>query len=184
MKKIVWILLIIAMMAGCNEARNPLLKNAAEIVHQRPDSSRVLISKVDTISLSEAESMEYNQQKYDEERWEQKAQERMIKMAGVITIAIVFVLTIGVWWHRKRVHELAFRLDENARQINENQVEIERLQQSGEASEQTIAVLNKQVEDSRQRISNKLLIGTRCFVRLQQKTISTTMTTPSHRYSE
>ena len=41
MKKIVWILMIIVMMAGCNEARNPLLKEAAEIVHQRPDSARV-----------------------------------------------------------------------------------------------------------------------------------------------
>ena len=31
MKKTVWILMIIAMMAGCNEARNLLLKEAAEI---------------------------------------------------------------------------------------------------------------------------------------------------------
>ena len=60
MTKIVWILMIIAMMAGCNEARNPLLTEATEIVHQRPDSARVLISKVDTASLSEADRMEYN----------------------------------------------------------------------------------------------------------------------------
>lgn len=60
MKKIAWILVIVAMMAGCNEVRNPLLKEAAEIVHQRPDSARALISKVDTASLSEANSMEYN----------------------------------------------------------------------------------------------------------------------------
>lgn len=116
------------------------------------------------------------QQKYDEERWEQKSRKRMMEMVGVITIAIVFVLAIGIWWHRRRVHELAFRLDENARQINENQVEIERLQQSGEANEQTIAVLNKQIETNRQRISNKLLIGTRCFVRLQQKECIADMT--------
>ena len=109
------------------------------------------------------------QQKYDEERWELKAQERMMNMVGVLTIAIVLVLTIGIWWHSRRVHELAFRLDENARQISENQAEIERLQQSGEASEQAIAELNKQIETSRQRISNKLLVGTRCFVKMQQK---------------
>ena len=60
MKKIAWILVIVAMMAGCNEVRNPLLKEAAEIVHQRPDSARALISKVDTASLSEANRMEYN----------------------------------------------------------------------------------------------------------------------------
>ena len=55
MKKIVWILIIIAMMAGCNEARHPLLKEAADIVHQRPDSALALISRVDTASLSETE---------------------------------------------------------------------------------------------------------------------------------
>ena len=60
MKKIAWILVLVAMMAGCNEVRNPLLKEAAEIVHQRPDSARALISKVDTASLSEANRMEYN----------------------------------------------------------------------------------------------------------------------------
>ena len=116
------------------------------------------------------------QQKYDEGRWEQKSRKRMMEMAGVITFAIVLVLAIGIWWHRRRVHELAFRLDENARRINENQVEIERLQQSGEANEQTIAVLNKQIETNRQRMSNKLLIGTRCFVRLQQKECIADMT--------
>ena len=59
MKKIAWILVVIAMIVGCSEARNPLLKEAAEIVHQRPDSARVLINKVDTTALSEADKMEY-----------------------------------------------------------------------------------------------------------------------------
>ena len=48
-------------------------------------------------------------------------------------------------------------------------MEMEQLKESGEASEQTIAELNRQIETSRQRISNKLLVGTRCFVRMQQK---------------
>ena len=108
------------------------------------------------------------QQKYDEERWEEKSQRKMMGMAGIITV-IVLVLAIGVWWHRRRVKELGFQLDENARRMTENLMEMERLQENGEASEQTIAELNKQIEDSRQRISNKLLVGTRCFVRMQQK---------------
>ena len=74
---------------------------------------------------------------------------------------------MGVWLYWRKIRELRFQLDENARLITENKAEIERLQQSGEASEQTIAELNRQIENSRQRISNKLLIGTRCFVRLQ-----------------
>ena len=108
------------------------------------------------------------QQKYDEERWEEKSQRKMMEMAGII-IVIVLALAIGIWWHHRRVKELGFQLDENARQMTENLAEIERLQQSGEASEQTIAELNRQIETSRQRISNKLLVGTRCFVRMQQK---------------
>jgi len=116
------------------------------------------------------------QRKFDEERWEKRSQQRMIKTGAVIAVVFV-VLVVGIWWHqRRRVHQLGFRLDENARRITENQTEIERLQQSGEASEQTIADLKKQIEDSRQRISNQLLTGTRLFVKLQQKECIAEMT--------
>ncbi len=109
------------------------------------------------------------QRKFDEERWEKRSQQRMIKTGAVIAVVFV-VLVLGIWWHqRKRVHQLGFRLDENARRITENQAEIERLQQGGEASEQTIANLRRQIEDSRQRIASKLLTGTQQFVKLQQK---------------
>ena len=109
------------------------------------------------------------QQKFDEKRWEKRSQQWMMKMGAVVVIIIVLLLTIGIWWHRRRMNKLGFQLDENARRITENQAEIERLQQSGEASEQTIADLKKQIEDSRQHIANKLLTGTRQFVKLQRK---------------
>ena len=51
MKKIGWILVIITMISGCGEARHPMLKEAADIIHQHPDSARVLINKVDTTSF-------------------------------------------------------------------------------------------------------------------------------------
>ena len=108
------------------------------------------------------------QQKYDEERSEKRVHHRMMEMMCVIVIAVV-LLVIGIWWHRRRIHKMGFQLNENARQITESQTEIERLQQSGEASEQTIAELNRQIESSRERISNKLLTGTRQFVKLQRK---------------
>ena len=109
------------------------------------------------------------QRKFDVERWEKRSQQRMIKTGAVIAVVFV-VLVVGLrWHHRRRVHQLGFRLDENARRITENQTEIERLQQGGEASEQTIADLKKQIEESRQRIANKLLTGTRQFVKLQRK---------------
>lgn len=116
------------------------------------------------------------QKKFDEARWEERSQQRMIKTGAIIVVVFV-VLIVGIWWYqRRRVHLLGFRLDENARRIAENQAEIERLQQGGEASEQTIADLKKQIEESRQRISNQLLTGTRLFVKLQQKECIAEMT--------
>ena len=60
MKIIGWILVIITMISGCGEARHPMLKEATDIIHQHPDSARVLINKVDTTSLSEADLAEYH----------------------------------------------------------------------------------------------------------------------------
>ena len=89
--------------------------------------------------------------------------------AGIVLLSFLFVLTIGILCYWRRARSLRFRLDEHARRITENQAEIERLQQIGEASEQAIADLKMQIEDSRQRIASKLLTGTRQFVKLQRK---------------
>jgi tetratricopeptide (TPR) repeat protein len=115
------------------------------------------------------------QRKFDEARWEERSHRQMMK-AGIAFLSFLFVLTMGIWWYWRRVRSLRFRLDEHARRITEKQAEIGRLQQSGEANEQTIAELNKQIEANRQRISNKLLVGTRCFVKLQEMESASDMT--------
>ena len=115
------------------------------------------------------------QRKFDEARWEERSHRQMMK-AGIAFLSFLFVLTMGIWWYWRRVRSLRFRLDEHTRRITENQAEIGRLQQSGEANEQTIAELNKQIEANRQRISNKLLVGTRCFVKLQEMESASDMT--------
>ena len=120
------------------------------------------------IVTNQAKQMTDWQRKFDEERWEKESRQRMMKMGGVI-IFIVLLLVVVIWWHRRRMQKISFQLDENARRITENQTEIERLQQSGETSEQTIADLKKQIEDIRHRIASKLLTGTRQFVKLQRK---------------
>ena len=108
------------------------------------------------------------QKKFDEKRWEERSHQQMMK-AGIVLLSFLFVLTIGILCYWRRARSLRFRLDEHARRITENQAEIERLQQIGEASEQAIADLKMQIEDSRQRIASKLLTGTRQFVKLQRK---------------
>jgi tetratricopeptide (TPR) repeat protein len=115
------------------------------------------------------------QKKFDEKRWEERSHRQMMK-AGIAFLSFLFVLTMCIWWYWRRVRSLRFRLDEHARRITDNQAEIERLQQSGEANEQTIAELNKQIEANRQRIANKLLSGTRQFVKLQRKEPVVSMT--------
>jgi hypothetical protein len=50
MKRIVWIVIIIAALAGCNEKRHPLLKEAADIIAQildvKPASLRTTRSRI------------------------------------------------------------------------------------------------------------------------------------------
>ena len=108
------------------------------------------------------------QKKYDEARWEQRSRQRLLKLGGAFLL-FLSVLIMGYWWYWRRVRGLSFRLDENARQIAENQAEIERLQRSGETNQQTIAELNHRIEESRERISIQLLTGTRLFLKMQQK---------------
>ena len=108
------------------------------------------------------------QRKYDEARWEERAYQRLLKLGGGFLL-ILLLLIMGYWWYWRRVRGLSFRLDENARQIADNLAEIERLQRSGETNQQTIAELNHRIEESRQRISNQLLTGTRLFLKMQQK---------------
>ena len=145
----------------CTNEKDPIVRiNSMELLAEYDDS---VMTANHSLQIADW------QQKFDEKRWEKRSQQRMMKMGAVVVIIIVLLLTIGIWWHRRRMNKLGFQLDENARRITENQAEIERLQQSGEASEQTIADLKKQIEDSRQRIANKLLTGTRQFVKLQRK---------------
>ena len=148
-----------------NEAKRGLMDNDRKVQIRLLE---LLSELYEIIVTNQAKQMTDWQRKFDEERWEKESRQKMMKMGGVI-IFIVLLLVVGIWWHRRRMQKISFQLDENARRITENQTEIERLQQSGETSEQTIADLKKQIEDSRQRIASKLLTGTRQFVKLQRK---------------
>ena len=89
----------------------------------------------------------------------------------IIALIAVVVLAIGIvmWWHRRKVLKLSFRLDEDARRISELRTKIELQEKSGEENGQEMARLKEELENRLERISSTLLIGTQMYNKLQQR---------------
>ena len=88
----------------------------------------------------------------------------------IIALIVVVALAIGVGMllHRRKVHRLSFRLDEDASRISELRTNIEQLEKSGKQNGQEMARLKEELENRMERISGTLLIGTQMFSQLQQ----------------
>ena len=108
----------------------------------------------------------------DNERQTKKLNHRLSWMQG-LTIALIMVVAIaivvGMWWHRRKVRRLSFRLDEDARRISELRTKIELQEKSGAENSQEMARLKEELENRMERISGTLLIGTQMFSQLQQR---------------
>jgi hypothetical protein len=68
------------------------------------------------------------QQKFDEVRQTKDFYHRLSWMQGLIIVLIVLVVLaigIGMRWHRKKMHRLSFRLDEDTKRISELRTKIE-----------------------------------------------------------
>ena len=85
-------------------------------------------------------------------------------MIAMVALGIV----IGMWWHRRKVRRLSFRLDEDAKRISELRTKIELQEKSGQENGQEMARLKEELENRMERISGTLLIGTQMFSQLQQ----------------
>ena len=112
------------------------------------------------------------QKNIEEERKTKDLNHRLSGMQGLIIVLIVVVVLaigIGMWWHRKKVRKLSFRLDEDARRINELRTKIEQQEKSGEENGQEMARLKEELESRMERISGTLLIGTQMYSQLQQR---------------
>ena len=112
------------------------------------------------------------QKNIEEERKTKDLNHRLSGMQGLIIVLIVVVVLaigIGMWWHRKKVRKLSFRLDEDARRINELRTKIEQQEKSGEENGQKMARLKEELESRMERISGTLLIGTQMYNQLQQR---------------
>ena len=111
------------------------------------------------------------QKNLDDERKTKDLNHRLLGMQElIITLIVVVVLAIGIgmWWHRRKVRRLSFRLDENARRISELRTMIEQLEKSGADSGQEMARLKEELESRMERISGTLLVGTQMYNQLQQ----------------
>ena len=111
------------------------------------------------------------QQRFDEVRQTKDFYRRTSWMLGLIIALIVVValaIVVGLWWHRRKVRRLSFRLDEDARRISELRTNIEQLEKSGTENSQEMTRLKEELENRMERISGTLLVGTQMFSQLQQ----------------
>ena len=93
----------------------------------------------------------------------------MQKLIIALIAVVVLAIGIGMWWHRRKVLKLSFRLDEDARRISELRTKIELQEKSGEKNGQEMARLKEELENRLERISSTLLIGTQMYNQLQQR---------------
>ena len=126
------------------------------------------------------DSMKYINQVMQMAEWQQRFDEvqqtkdfyRRTSWMQVLIIALIVVVAlavvVGLWWHRRKVRRLSFRLDEDARRISELRTNIEQLEKSGTEKSQEMTRLKTELESRMERISGTLLVGTQMFSQLQQ----------------
>ena len=135
--------------------------------------TRVLLDDyADLKYTSQAMQMADWQQEFDEVHQSKDFYSRMTwmqRMTTALIVVIVLAIGIGLLLHRRKVRKLSFRLDEDARRINELRTNIEQLEKSGTENGQEMARLKEELESRMERISGTLLVGTQMFSQLQQR---------------
>ena len=163
---------------GDQRTRRKCLKLLSELYEltgdrERASEARMMLLEYDKLNYTnQAMLMVDWQQKFDEVQQTKEFHRQtmwmlwlIIALIVVVTIAIVF----GIWWHRRKVRRLNFRLDEDAGHISELRTMIEQLEKGGEDSGQEMARLKEELENRMERISGTLLIGTQMYSQLQQR---------------
>ena len=140
---------------------------------EKASETSMLIHEYDDLKYTnQAMLMVDWQQKFDELQQTKEFKRQTMWMQGLIIgliIVVVLAIGIGMWWHRRKVRRLSFRLDEDARRIAELRTKIEQQEKSGEENGQEMARLKEELESRMERISSTLLIGTQMYNQLQQR---------------
>ena len=100
MKKLFNILAIMAVVIGCTERQHPLLRQAWELIEDRPDSARVILEKVRENALTKSGQAEYGLLKtiVDYKTF------GTIKNDSLISASIAYYDRHGDEWHRGRAY--------------------------------------------------------------------------------
>ena len=163
---------------GDQRTRRKCLELLAELYEltgdeEQASEARMMIHEYDDLMYTnQAMQMVDWQQQFDEVRQTKDFYNRMTWMQRLIIALIVIVaiaIVVGIWWHRRKVRKLSFRLDEDTRRISDLRTMIEQLEKSGEDSGQEMARLKEELENRMERISGTLLIGTQMYNQLQQR---------------
>ena len=140
---------------------------------EKASETSMLIHEYDDLKYTnQAMLMVDWQQKFDEVQQTKEFYRRTTWMQGLIIaliVVVVLAIVIGMWWHRRKVRKLSFRLDEDARRISELRTKIDQQEKSGEENGQEMARLKEELESRMERISGTLLIGTQMYNQLQQR---------------
>ena len=59
MKKLFIMLAVMAIMFGCTERQHPLIRQAWEMIEEKPESAKVVLAKIYTNSLTESDMADY-----------------------------------------------------------------------------------------------------------------------------
>ena len=106
MKKLFIILAVMAIMFGCTERQHPLIRQAWEMIEEKPESAKVVLAKIYTNSLTESDMADYGLLKTMVTYKTQGMYKTygMVENDSLITVSIVYYNQHGDDWHRGRAY--------------------------------------------------------------------------------
>ena len=106
MKKLFIILAVMAIMFGCTERQHPLIRQAWEMIEEKPESAKVVLAKIYTNSLTESDMADYGLLKTMVTYKTQGMYKSygMVENDSLITVSIVYYNQHGDDWHRGRAY--------------------------------------------------------------------------------
>jgi DNA-directed RNA polymerase specialized sigma24 family protein len=118
-------------------------------------------------SANKASQMADWQMKFDEQQMKEVSDRKSRWLLWGVLLAVA-VVTVGWWWHRRKMRTFSSIIDANVRQITAQKQEIARIEATGEKNNRQIEELKRQVAERQEQLSARLHVGTKLYDRLRQ----------------